>query len=115
MFEFQGNNLVNIKHPYWTPENYIAEGLTFEWHHDVSKFLFSGNQSHFYDILVTPGTNSELLETPETNLKDKLSLQIEGKWHYEFYKRWTVGIEGLLYRSKVWDADGIWGIIQYQF
>ncbi len=115
LFQYEGNELTDIVHPYWTPDDYTAGGLTLEWRHDLSKYFISGSQLHFYDIRVTPGTNVELLNSPDTNGISSISLQVEGEWHYEFYKHWTVGAKGMIYRSQVWDADAVWGMVQYQF
>ncbi len=105
VYRYSGNNLIDITHPYWTPQNHLGGDITLEWYHDVSKLFFCGSELHFYDVRVSFGSNSE----------GNSSIQLKGEWHYEFYNHWTVGIEGMIHRSDDWDAEGAWGTIKYQF
>lgn len=105
VYQYEDGQLVNIIHPYWTPQNYYAGGITFEWYHDLSKLLFCGSQLHFYDLALTLGTDTE--HNP--------SVELRAEWHYEFFNHWTFSIKGLIHRSKLWDAEGIWADIRYQF
>jgi hypothetical protein len=104
-YHYEDDHLVNITHPYWTPQNYYAGGVTFEWYHDLSKLLFCGSQLHFYDLALTLGTDTE----------SNPSVELRGEWHYEFLNHWTFSITGLIHRSQSWDAEGMWGSIRYQF
>jgi hypothetical protein len=106
LYHYAGaGNLTDITHPYWTPRNYLAGGLTLEWYHDVSRLFFCGNDLHFYDLRLTLGTEST----------GNQSVRFEGEWHYEFYKHWTVGIKGMSHRSQDWDADSLWATVNYRF
>ncbi|MBL7173234.1 MAG: tetratricopeptide repeat protein [Desulfobacteraceae bacterium] len=105
VYQYEDGQLVNIIHPYWTPKNYYAGGITFEWYHDLSKLLFCGSQLHFYDLALAVGTDTE--HNP--------SIELRGEWHYEFLNHWTFSIKGLIHRSKLWDAEGIWADLKYQF
>ena len=105
IYRYSGNDLIDITHPYWTPQNHLGSDITLEWHHDVSKLFFCGSELHFYDVGVSFGTNSD----------GNSSIQLKGKWHYEFYDYWTIGIEGMIHRSDDWDAEGAWGTIKYRF
>jgi tetratricopeptide (TPR) repeat protein len=105
VYRYSGNNLIDITHPYWTPQNYLGGDITLEWHHDVSKLFFCGSELHFYDLRVSFGANSE----------GNSSIQLKGGWHYEFYDHWTIGVEGMIHRSDDWDAESAWGTIKYQF
>ncbi|MFH1954311.1 MAG: tetratricopeptide repeat protein [Pseudomonadota bacterium] len=104
-YHYKDGQLVDITHPYWTPQDYYAGGITFEWYHDLSKLLFCGSQLHFYDLALTLGTDTE--HNP--------SVELRGEWHYEFLNHWTFSIKGLIHRSQLWDAEGIWADIRYQF
>ncbi|MDY6881482.1 MAG: tetratricopeptide repeat protein [Thermodesulfobacteriota bacterium] len=105
VYQYEDGQLVNIIHPYWTPQDYYAGGITFEWYHDLSKLLFCGSQRHFYDLALTLGTDTE----------SNPSVELRGEWHYEFLNHWTINITGLIHRSKLWDSEGIWADIRYQF
>jgi len=105
VYHYKDGQLVDIIHPYWTPQNYYAGGITFEWYHDLSKLLFCGSQLHFYGLALTLGTDTE----------SNPSVELRGEWHYEFFNHWTFSIKGLIHRSRLWDAEGIWADIRYQF
>jgi len=105
VYHYEEGQLVNITHPYWTPQNYFDGTVTFEWYHDLSKLLFCGSQLHFYDLALTLGTDTE----------NNPSVALRGEWHYEFLDHWTFSIKGLIHRSKLWDAEGLWADIRYQF
>jgi len=105
VYHYVDGQLVDITHPYWTPKDYYMGAITFEWYHDLSKLLFCGSQRHFYDLALTTGTDTE--HNP--------SVELRGGWHYEFLDHWTFSFKGLIHRSKLWDAEGIWADIRYQF
>ncbi len=105
VFHYQGDDLVNITHPYWTPEDYLATAATLEWHHDISKLFFCGSELHFYDLRVGAGTDTD----------DNPFIRLEGGWHYEFKDLWTLDIKGLFHRSREWDATGAWATLRCKF
>jgi len=105
VYQYVDGQLMNIIHPYWTPNDYYAGAVTVEWYHDLSKLLFCGSQLHFYDLAVAVGTDTE--HNP--------SIEFRGEWHYEFLDHWTFSIKGLIHRSKLWDAEGAWADFKYQF
>ncbi len=105
VYHYVDGQLVDITHPYWTPHDYYAGAVTFEWYHDLSRLLFCGSQLHFYDLALAVGTDTE--HNP--------SVEVRGGWHYEFLNHWTFSIKGLIHRSKLWDAEGAWADIKYQF
>jgi hypothetical protein len=105
VYHYVDGRLVDITHPYWTPKDYYGGAVTFEWYHDLSKLLFCGSQLHFYDLAVAVGTDTE--HNP--------SIELRGEWHYEFLDHWTFSIKGLIHRSKLWDAEGVWADLRYQF
>ncbi len=101
----QENTVVNIIYPYWTPKNYLGGAVGLEWRHDLSKFPFCGSELHYY------GLRAFLL----SDSKGNTGYALEAEWNYEFYKRWTINLKGLLHRSDQWDANAVWAYIQYQF
>ncbi|MBN2124760.1 MAG: tetratricopeptide repeat protein [Deltaproteobacteria bacterium] len=105
IYHYRGSELLDITHPYWTPEDYHATSITFEWVHDLSRLFVCGSQLHTYDIRLAFGTDSE----------DNASVNLEGEWHWEFRDRWTAEIRGTLHRSEEWDAEGVELSLQYRF
>lgn len=102
---YQTGVLTDIVHPYWTPQNYTAGGITLEWRHDLAKEFICGGEQHYYDIRLSTGTDSE----------HNASIRAEGEWRYEFRSHWAVGIRGIIHRSRDWDAEGLLADLSYRF
>lgn len=102
---YQGDQLLNIIHPYWTPKNYLGGALVLEWYHDLSKFFFCGSEKHYYALRT-------ILSNDTTGNK---GYGFEAEWNYEFKKHWSINVKGFLNRSNQWDANAAWAMIQYQF
>lgn len=94
-FVYTGGVLTDILHPYWTPHDYWGTAVTFHWNHDLSDFFFCGAERHFYEVLITFGTDRV----------SNQSLKLEAGWRHDFRKRWTIELRGMLYRSGEWDAE----------
>ncbi|NGX49376.1 MAG: Beta-barrel assembly-enhancing protease [Candidatus Anoxychlamydiales bacterium] len=105
IFVFDGATLINIIHPYWTPNNYNSFRFSLDWHHDISTYHYCGNQMHFYNLKISGGTDSE--ENP--------TISFEGEYHLEFFDHWTLGIKGIIHRSLLWDSESIRAELKYQF
>lgn len=104
-YRYRFGQLSDIIHPYWTPAHNKAAGVTLEWYHDLSKEFFCGNELHYYDIKLSFGTDSE----------SNGSVQFDASWHYEFKERWTVGLRGMVHRSREWDANSLLGEVSWRF
>lgn len=104
-YHYQGRELDDITHPYWTPADYYAGGLRFEWHHDLSRIQLCRSRKHEYDLNLTLGTDTE--HNP--------SIQVTGDWHWDIREDWAVEIQGLIHRSELWDAEGLWANLRYRF
>jgi tetratricopeptide (TPR) repeat protein len=102
---FQGAQLVDIIHPYWTPKNYLGGAMVLEWHHDLSRYFFCGSEKHFYAV-------RSILSSDTAGNK---GYGFEGEWHYEFKKYWAVDVKAFINRSHQWDANAVWAFIQYRF
>ena len=104
-YRYDGGSLVDIRHPYWTPQNYTAGEMTLEWHHDLSKLLFCGAESHDYDIRLSFGTDSE----------SNPSVRFEADWKCDFAERWTLDLNGMIHRSREWNAEALGAFLRYRF
>ncbi len=94
IFEFQGATLVNIIHPYWTPQDYTRGSVILEWRHDLSREFYAGAQQHYYALRLGGGIDS-------TGNKDLL---LEVEWHYDFLHHWAFEARGTLDRSPAWNG-----------
>ena len=95
---YAGATLVDIRRPYWTPQDYTAGAFMLEWRHDLAKLEFCGAPQHWYALRAATGTDSE----------NNPSVRFEAEWKYEFAQRWLLEAKGLVHRSPQWDADGLW-------
>lgn len=92
-----GSLLTDIIHPYWSPQDYFSGGVTFEWHHDLSKEFFLGGLQYFYAVRLTLGSDSE----------ENASFGLEAEWRREFSDLWLLHAMLMLQRSRDWDATGV--------
>lgn len=105
LYEYDADVLINIEHPYWTPENYASWGIIVEWYDDRSPVFSRGTDSRFYDMSVT------LRDDTESNR----AVELRGKLHWEWWMRWVLGLEATLVRSREWDAEGLWLTLKRHF
>lgn len=102
---YVGTKLVDIIHPYWTPQHYFAGRLWLEFRHDYALLEFFESEKQFYDIKVMVGDDSE----------NNFARAILLTWHNDFKERWSFELQGLIHRSIQWNAEGLWATLQYRF
>ncbi len=104
-YRYDGSRLVDITHPYWSPRDNLAGALVVGWRHDLAGQLFCGAPRHHYDLSLSLGNDTE----------NNPSAALEAKWVYEFADRWTAEAQGLVHRSREWDAEAFWLRLAYRF
>ncbi len=104
-YVYQGETLMDIVHPYWTPQHYLATSATLEWRHDISEFFFCGSQLHYYDVKLTGGTDSD----------NNPFFRTSAAWHWEFREHWTWDVEGMFHQSNQWKANFLATGLSYRF
>jgi hypothetical protein len=102
---FRGPQQVNIIHPYWTPNGYTKGSVILEWHQELSPVLFAGDQQHYFALRLGGGFDS----TGNDNIL------IEGEWHYDFLKHWTLEARGTVDRSPAWNGAFATLSVLYRF
>ena len=102
---FKGPTLVNIIHPYWTPQEYTRGLVILEWRHQLSRELFAGAEQHYYALRIGGGIDS-------TGNKNLL---LEAEWHYDFLEHWTLEVRGTLDRSPAWNGTAASLDLIYRF
>jgi tetratricopeptide (TPR) repeat protein len=105
IFEFQGPTLINIIHPYWTPQDYTRGTVILEWRHDLSRDFYAGAQQHYYALRLGGGIDS-------TGNKD---LILEAEWHYDFLPHWSLEARGTVDRSPAWNGAAASLSVIYHF
>lgn len=105
VYHYKGNNLQDITHPYWAPQDYYAGAVIMEWRHDLSAEQVCGAPLHYYSITASAGTATD----------GNNGMGLEAKWHYEFLEHWMVNVSGLIRRTEKWNATGGWLNLEYRF
>lgn len=100
-----GTTLVDVIHPYWTPQRYYSGSVTLEWWHDFRYFIFCEAPQRYFDVKLTFEDDSER--------NPSIQCVVEGK--YDFTTHWGLEFKGLIHRSAQWDAEGAWATLSYRF
>lgn len=100
-----GTQLVNMIHPYWTPNKYLAGSLTMQWKHDYREFEFCEAPQRYFDIKITGLVDNA----------DNPSISGIVEWKHEFNCHWGFEIKGFIQRGPLWNAEGGWGTLEYRF
>ncbi len=104
-FLFEDGRIIDIVHPYWTPQSLTESVVTLEWNHDLAEELFCGAPEHVYDVRLSFGTDTE----------DNTMARLEADWKVEIADHWLLVLRGVIHESRQWDARGIWAEIRYRF
>ena len=102
---YEGADLFDIVHPYWTPDDYFGGSVTLQWRHDLAEFFFCGAEDHFYLLKLSA----------ETDTEDNPGLRLEGEYKLDFADRWSMNFQGMVHRSKQWEAESLWAVLEYRF
>lgn len=91
---YAGPTLIDIIHPYWTPQDYFGATLILEWRHDLAREFFLGAPEHWYDIRLGLSTGND----------GNSGLTLAADYAKEWDDRWIVraGIEATT--SQEWEA-----------
>lgn len=100
-----GTTLVDVIHPYWTPDRYFSGSATLEFRHDLRQFVFCGAPERYFDIKITG--ESDNVNNP--------SIEAIVEWRYDFDEHLGTSLKGMIHRSNQWNAEGFWGTLFYRF
>ena len=102
---YQGDRLIDMQYPYWTPRDWLGANLALVWRRDYSQLYICGGETRYYELSIATGTDTE----------GNAMAALEAAWHHEFAQRWAVDLRGLVHRSREWDAQGFWLNLSYRF
>ncbi|MBU0716142.1 MAG: tetratricopeptide repeat protein [Verrucomicrobia bacterium] len=92
---WENGQLVDIVHPYWSPQDYFAGAAGLEWRHDLAKNYFAGAKLNYYDLICTFSTDTE----------DNPGVALGGEWRYDLTPHVAFRVTGMINRSRKWDAE----------
>lgn len=97
IYRYAGPTLVDITHPYWTPQSFRGTTLTLEWRHDLATDYFIGAAERWYDIRVsfTDGNDGNQ------------GFAAAFDWAREWRDRWVARVGLALTRTQEWDDQRV--------
>ena len=104
-FIYADDNLVNIIHPYWTPQHYLAGRVGFEFYHDLTCLPFCGAEKKYYIV------NCMAVEDTQDNPGISVALEI----HWEWANRWSFVFSGVVNRTRQWYGEGLKTALMFRF
>lgn len=103
-FLFSGDQLTDIVHPYWTPQDYWGFEIGPRARFDLAELYFCGAREHSLELAARTGFDTE--ENP--------FFRAEGSWRMELDDDWRVEASLFWHRSDQWDAEGAWLGLYYR-
>lgn len=101
----EGDQVVDVIFPYWTPQEYYSGTLTLQYRHYYRKFEFAEAPDRYFDFKVCGLTDSV----------DNPSIQGIITWRHDFDTQGGFELKGYINRSKQWNAEGAWASLFYRF
>jgi tetratricopeptide (TPR) repeat protein len=99
------DTLIDIIHPYWAPQRYWAGRAGLEVMHDLQTIAFCGARKHYYVL------RGSVYEDTEDNPGGSFNFE----YHWDYSDIWSLYLSGAVYRSRLWNAEGIWSGCSYRF
>jgi tetratricopeptide (TPR) repeat protein len=93
---FTGDTLVDIIHPYWTPQDWREHALTYEIRKDLVPWKIRGAGTHEIGMAFTAATDNESND----------SIRFEGWWLKDLRNDWSISLRTIFHASDYWDAHG---------
>jgi len=100
-----GTELVDMTHPYWTPQKYFSGSLTLQCRHDYREFEFCEAPQRHLDLKIT-GLIDNARNPSVAGILE---------WKHEFDRHWGFEVKGFIQRGPLWNAEGAWGTLAYRF
>jgi hypothetical protein len=94
-YTYAGEELADLEHPYWTPQNYTAARAGVEWRHDLSRLPYAGAPRHYLRLEAAGTQDSE----------NNPGWSAAFGYHLDAGTRWRVELQASVHRSEQWDAE----------
>jgi len=99
------DSIIDLIHPYWTPQNYYLGTITLDWQHDISEYTICGLDRNYYTLKLISGNDTD----------QNALIRFEAQWYYDFKERWQIQIGGMVHRSRDWDSEHLLTKLNYRF
>ncbi len=98
-------DIINVIHPYWTPQNYYMGSVTLHFRYNYAYFIYCEAPQRYLDVKV-----SAIDDTAQNP-----SGQLTFEWKHEFMYHLGFQVVGYIQRGRLWNADGFWAQAYYRF
>lgn len=105
LYAFLNGNLIDIKHPYWTPQDYRGHNLALQYYRDMSKTRICRADKHYFSAILSFGNDS--IDNPGRRL--------DWQWHLDWHNRWEAELGGYWHDSDDWKSNGFNFYTGYRF
>lgn len=100
----EGTTLIDVIHPYWTPQRYFSGSVGLECRQDYRTILSCEAPQRYVALRVTGETDSVYNN----------SIQGVFEWHHD-YDYCGFELKAYIQRSPQWNAEGVWASFFYRF
>jgi len=97
VYRYAGPVLVDITHPYWTPQSFRGTTLILDWRHDLATDFFIGAPERWYEIRVS------LTDGNDGNQGLAAAFDYVREWR----DRWVCRLGLALTRTQEWDDQRV--------
>jgi hypothetical protein len=104
-YAFLNGDLIDIKHPYWTPQHYRGHNLALQYYRDMSRIRISRADKHYFSAILSLGNDS--IDNPGRRL--------DWQWHLDWNNRWETELGGYWHDSDDWKSHRYNFYIGYRF
>ncbi|MGM0601157.1 MAG: tetratricopeptide repeat protein [Candidatus Rifleibacteriota bacterium] len=105
LYAYKNGNLIDIKYPYWTPQNYKGRGIALEYFRDLSKTRICRADKHYFSLIFSLGDES----------LSNHSRRIDWQWHLDWQNEWEAELSGHWHDSLDWKSERVDFYLGYRF
>jgi tetratricopeptide (TPR) repeat protein len=104
-YAFLNGELIDIRYPYWTPQNYTGRNISLQYFRDLSRIRICRADKHYLSLIVSLGNDS--IPNP--------GRRVDWQWHIDWSNRWEAELNGYWHDSDDWKANRFDFYIGYRF
>lgn len=105
LYRYAGPTLVDITHPYWTPQSFRGTTLTLDWRHDLATDYFIGAPERWYDVRVSYTDGND----------GNRGIASAFDWVREWRDLWVARVGLSLTRTQEWDDERVMARLARRF
>ncbi len=104
-YAFLNGDLIDIKYPYWTPQNYRGHNLALQYYRDLSRIRICRADKQYFSAMLSLSDDS--IGNPGRRL--------DWQWHLDWKNRWETELSSYWHDSDDWKSHRYDFYIGYRF